>query len=71
MSCHAQTETKAAFAAGRTFSLRAAFSRVVERIRTAHQHRRQRQELIDYLASYHRAAQDLGITICEARRLCR
>jgi hypothetical protein len=69
MSCHAQTETKAAFAARRTFSLRAAFNRVVERIRAAHQHRRQHQELIDYLASDHRAAQDLGITICEARRL--
>jgi hypothetical protein len=71
MSCHAQTETKPAFGAGRTFSLRAALSRVVERLRAAHQYRKQRQELIDYLASDHRAASDLGITICEARRLRR
>jgi uncharacterized protein YjiS (DUF1127 family) len=67
MSCYSHTETGAAFAA----SLRTAFRRAVERLRMAREHRRQRQELIDYLSSDHRAAQDLGITICEARQLCR
>jgi hypothetical protein len=71
MSCYSQTETSAAFTARRTLSLRTAFSRIVERVRMARENHRQRQELIDYLASDHRAAQDLGITIYEARRLCR
>jgi hypothetical protein len=71
MSRYSQTETDAAFAARRTFSLRSAFSRVVERLRMARERRRQRQELIDYLASDHRAAKDLGITIHEARNLFR
>jgi len=71
MSCYAQTKTNAAFAASRAFSLRRVFNRAVERLRAAHQRRKQCQELIDYLASDHRASQDLGITICEARRLCR
>jgi hypothetical protein len=69
MSCY--TGTSAAFAARRTFSLRTVFRRVVERLRMAREHHRQCQELINYLSSDHRAAQDLGITICEARRLCR
>lgn len=71
MSCCARAETDAAGTARRTFSLRAAFRRFVERMRAAHQRRRQCQELIDYLASDHRAANDLGITINEARKLCR
>lgn len=71
MSCYSHTGTSAAFAARRTFSLRTVFRRVVERLRMAREHRRQCQELINYLSSDHRAAQDLGITICEARRLCR
>jgi len=71
MSCCAQTRTGVAVAARRTFSLRSVINRVVERVRTAHQRRKQCQELIDYLASDHRAANDLGITIHEARKLCR
>ena len=38
---------------------------------TARDRRRQRQELIDYLASDRRAARDLGITIYELDNLCR
>jgi hypothetical protein len=67
MSCYSQTGTGAAFAARRTFSLRAVFNRVVDRVRTARDRRRQHRELIEYLASDHRAAKDLGITIHEAR----
>ena len=71
MSCCAQTRTGVVVAARRTFSLRGVINRVVERARTAHQRRKQCQELIDYLASDHRAANDLGITIHETRKLCR
>jgi hypothetical protein len=69
MSWYSQTETSAAFAARRTSSLLTVFSRVIDRLRMAREHRRQRQELIEYLASDHRAAKDLGITISEARNL--
>lgn len=71
MSCYAETKTGAAVAARRTFSLRHLFDRAVERLRAAHQRRKQCHELIDYLASDHRAASDLGITLNEARNLCR
>jgi hypothetical protein len=71
MSCHSRTETGAALAARRTFSPRAVFYRVVDRVRTAGDRRRQHRELIEYLASDHRAAKDLGITIHEARNLFR
>jgi len=62
MSCYPQTETAAALAARQKFSLRAVFSGALGRVRVARNHRRQRQELIEYLASDHRAANDLGIT---------
>jgi uncharacterized protein YjiS (DUF1127 family) len=71
MSCYAQTETGAAAAARRTFSLRSLFKRIVGRLRAARQRRRQYRELIDYLASDHRAASDLGISPNDARNLCR
>lgn len=71
MSYYAQTKTNVAIAARRTFSLRSVFNRVVDRLRASVQRRRQCQELIDYLASDHRAAADLGITPHEARNLCR
>jgi hypothetical protein len=71
MSCYSQTEMGAAFAARRTFSLRAVFNRIVDRLRVARDRRRQHRELIEYLASDHRAAKDLGITIHEARNFFR
>ena len=71
MSCYSQTEKAAAFAARKTFSLRAVFSRAINRVRVARDRRRQQRELIEYLASDHRAAKDLGITIHEARNLFR
>jgi len=71
MSCYSHSEKDAAFAAPRTFSLRAVLSRVVDHLRRARERRRQRQELIDYLRSDHRAARDLGISIYEIDNLCR
>jgi hypothetical protein len=62
MSCYSQTKTGPAFAARRTFSLRAVFKRVIDRVRVARNRQRQHRELIEYLASDHRAANDLGIT---------
>jgi len=71
MSCCSHSERDAAFAAPRTFSLRAVLGRVADHLRRAHERRRQRQELIDYLRSDHRVARDLGITIYEIDNLCR
>jgi len=71
MSCYSHCQRGATFAAPRTFSLRAVLSRVADRLRRARDRRRQRQELIDYLRSDHRAARDLGITIYEVDHLCR
>jgi hypothetical protein len=71
MCCSSQAETSDAFAARKTFSLRSIFNRVVDRLRVARTHRRQRQELIEYLTSDHRAAGDLGITMYEAHNLFR
>ena len=70
MSCYAQTKAGAAVSA-RRFSLRSIAKRAVARLRAAHQRRKQCQELMDYLASDHRAAADLGITMHEAHKLCR
>ena len=47
------------------------FEPVADYLRRTRDRRRQRQELIDYLASDHRAARDLGITIYEVDNLCR
>ncbi len=54
----------------RTISPHAVLDWIIERIRIA-QYRRQRQELLDYLASDHRAARDLGITSHETGNLWR
>jgi hypothetical protein len=40
-------------------------------LRRAHDRRRQRQELIDYLVSDHRAARDLAITVYDVDNFCR
>ena len=71
MSCYSHSERDAAFAAPRTFSVGAVLTRVADHLRHARDRRRQRQELIDYLRSDHRAARDLGITIYEIDNLCR
>jgi hypothetical protein len=71
MSCYSHSERGAAFAARQAFSLRALFSLVAAHLRRARDRRRQRQELIDYLRSDHRAAHDLGITIYDVDNFCR
>ena|SRR6516165_8273973 len=71
MSCYSHSERDAAFAAPRKFSFRAVLSRVADHFHRARDRRRQRQELIDYLASDHRAARDLGITIYDVDNFCR
>jgi uncharacterized protein YjiS (DUF1127 family) len=38
-------------------------------VRTCYTRRRQRQDLLDYLASDYRAAADIGITSSEARAM--
>jgi len=70
MSYCGQTKTSVTVAARQTLSLGSVFNLVVDRLRAAGQRRRQCQELMDYLASDHRAAADLGITLHEARNLC-
>jgi len=71
MSCYWQIETRAAFAPHQTLSLRTVFSRVAGQLRVARDRRRQRRELIEYLASDHRAATDLGVTTYEIYNLRR
>jgi hypothetical protein len=71
MSCYSHSERDAVVAAPRTFSFWAVLSQVADHLRSARDRRRQRQELIDYLASDHRAARDLGISIYEVDNLCR
>lgn len=71
MSYYWQIETRAAFAARQTVSLGSVFSRVAGRLRVARDRRRQRRELIEYLASDHRATSDLGVTAYETHNLSR
>lgn len=71
MSCCLPSEIAAAMPRRTDYSARNCVSRIVEYIRTARDRRRQCQELLDYLASDHRAASDLGITSHEARSLWR
>jgi hypothetical protein len=70
MSCYSHSEKDAALAAPWKFSFRAVLS-FADHLHRARDRRRQRQELIDYLASDHRAARDLGITIYDVDNFCR
>ena len=47
-------------------SVRMVFNGVVDWLRIARDRRKQRRELIEYLTSDHRAANDLGMTMGEA-----
>ena len=51
--------------------VRMVFNSVVDRLRIACDRRKQRQELIEYLTSDHRAANDLGITPYNVRTFFR
>jgi uncharacterized protein YjiS (DUF1127 family) len=64
---HGKSET--AFVERRALSWRALVNRVTDLVRTCYTRRRQRQDLLDYLASDYRAAADIGITSSEARAM--
>jgi hypothetical protein len=71
MSCYLQNPgagTLAQRRSGRAW-LHDIADRMANRMRAALDRRRQRQELLDYLASDHRAAADLGISGYEARSM--
>jgi uncharacterized protein YjiS (DUF1127 family) len=59
-------EPHAAFAECPALSWRVLVNRVIDSIRTCHARRRQRQDLLNYLASDYRAAADIGVTNSEA-----
>jgi uncharacterized protein YjiS (DUF1127 family) len=67
MASYLHRESPGAFAERPAFSWRAFFNGTVERARAFRERRKQRHELLDYMASDHRAAADLGLTDYEAR----
>lgn len=67
MSHYLDGESVAAFAESQPFSWRAFFKSAADTARTWLKRRRERQELLDYLAMDHRAARDLGIDRSNAR----
>ena len=71
MSSYSQSGPASTFVDRRLPSLRAVFVGAVARVRASRTRRKQHRELLDYLASDHRAAADIGITNyneCELRR---
>jgi uncharacterized protein YjiS (DUF1127 family) len=60
-------ESVSAFAESPSVSWRAFFKSVVDTARSWLDRRRERQELLDYLAMDHRAARDIGIDRGNAR----
>jgi len=67
MSRYLVGESVAAFAGSRSFSWPAFFKRVSDTPRIWLRRRRERQELLLYLAADHRAAKDIGIDRSNAR----
>ena len=67
MSSYVGSEAYVAAEQFRSRSWSAFFHRAIELARICRERRRQRRELLDYIASDHRAAADIGITPCEAR----
>ena len=68
MSCFADSKSAAAFAQRRPYSWRALFERLTLLVRTCRERRRERQELLDFMASDYRAVSDIGMTRHEARK---
>jgi hypothetical protein len=60
-------ENVAAFTQGRAFSWRVLSARLADLVRTWRRRQRERQELLYYLATDHRAAMDLGTDLAGAR----
>ena len=61
MSQYLHGESVAAFAEGRSFSPRAFLQRAIDTIRIWRTRRRERDELLNYLAMDHRAGTDIGM----------
>jgi uncharacterized protein YjiS (DUF1127 family) len=60
-------ESVAAFSGNRGFSWSAFFKQLADTVGTWRRRERDRRELLDYLATDHRAANDLGIDRSDAR----
>jgi uncharacterized protein YjiS (DUF1127 family) len=67
MSYRANSELAPALAKHRPLPCRAVFNVVAATVWIWRRRREERQELLDYLASDHRAAADIGVTGCEAQ----
>ena len=67
MSCYLHRESAAAFAQRRPFSRHVLLATAIAWVRVCRKRRRERQELLDYMAGDHRAAADIGITSYDAR----
>jgi len=61
MSQYLRGESVAAFAESRSFSSRALLRRAIDTIRLWHRRRRERDELLNYIAMDHRAGSDIGM----------
>jgi uncharacterized protein YjiS (DUF1127 family) len=61
MSQYLDGESVAAFNESRSFSWRASFKRAGETVKIWLQRRRERQELLNYIAMDHRAGTDIGM----------
>ncbi len=69
MSSLARAQSATGFSESRHGPWLALLKRLAERLRSYRARRRQYGELLDYLASDHRAAADIGVTSGEARSL--
>ncbi len=67
MSRAFEVESVSAFAERPTFSLSALFRRMIETARIWRKRRRDRRELLDYLAVDYRVAADIGVNRSELR----
>ncbi|MGA7789622.1 MAG: hypothetical protein WCA56_15830 [Xanthobacteraceae bacterium] len=68
MSGSADRESAATVAARRSLLSHSIFQRAISLARIWRDRERQRRQLLDYIASDHRAAADLGVSGYEARR---
>lgn len=66
MSCYWQAEATAAAAPSRALFVAALCRRAMVWLRSRRQRRREREELLAFLAADHRAASDIGVTTYEA-----
>lgn len=65
MSCYWQADAWATVAPSRTLFVPAPWRRAMAWLRSCRQHRREREELLAFMAADHRAAADIGVTTYE------